>query len=275
MSLHPDIERVALLGWRCVPVTPRRSGFWKGYINDATTDLDTLERWARAYPRCNWSVIPEGSGVWALDVDVPSDDHMADGTAWLRAMVERHGQLPRGPHGRSGGGGHLFVFRDTGAPIKRQSGYPAPGIDPRAARVQFTIAPSRHSRGGLYRWALAPWDAPPPEAPAWLLAAVAPPPPKPLPKRPRVPTTDVARRSLARALDAIASAASGTRNATLNRQAFVAARWIASGLLDETEAVAALYAAGRAVGLPDPEVRTTIKSGVLAGLRHPIEVGNA
>lgn len=275
MTLHADIERVALLGWRCVPVTRQRSGYWKGYLNDATTDLDTLARWHREYPRANWSVIPEGSGVWALDVDVPSADHAADGMAWLARMVERHGQLPRGPHGRSGGGGHLLVFRDAGRAIKCQSGWPAPGIDPRARRVQFTIAPSIHRNGKPYRWAVAPWDAAPPVAPAWLLAAVAPPPAKPAPKRPRIPTTDAARRALARSLDAIAAAGAGTRNATLNRHAFMAARWIAAGLLDEAEAVAALYAAGRAAGLPDPEVRGTIKSGCLSGLRHPIEVGNA
>jgi hypothetical protein len=271
MRLHPDIERVALLGWRCIPVTRKRAGFWKGYLKDATCDLDALAQWSRLYPNCNWSVVPDGSGVWALDVDVPGAEHEADGTAWVRQMVERHGPLPARPHGRSGGGGHLLVFKDAGAPIKCESGYPVAGIDPRARRVQFTIAPSTHRNGNPYRWHVAPWEVAPPEAPAWLLKAVAPPPRHPLPARPRVPTTDTARRQLARALDNIACAGPGRRNSTLNQQAFSVARWIAAGLLDETEAVGALYAAGLAAGLTTTEVRMTIKSGCLAGYQHPIE----
>ncbi len=270
-GLHLDIERVALLGWRCVPVTRKRAGYWKGYLLDATTDLAELDAWARAHPGCNWSVVPDGSSVWGLDVDVPGTEHDADGTVWMRSMVEKHGPLPPGPHGRSGGGGHLLVFRDIGTPIKCQSGYPVPGVDPRARRVQFTIAPSVHRNGNAYRWQVAPWDLAPPVAPDWLLKAVAPPPPRPLPARPRILTTDVARRQLSRALDNIVNAGPGRRNSTLNQQAFIVARWIAAGLLDETEAVGALYAAGVAAGLTTVEARTTIKSGVLAGYQHPIE----
>jgi hypothetical protein len=275
MSLHSDLERVALLGWRLIPVTRKRAGFWKGYLNDATHDLDTLAAWSREYPGCNWSVVPEGSGVWALDVDVPGPDHDADGAAWLAAMVRNNGPLPVRPHGRSGGGGHLLVFRDTGAPIKCQSGYPAPGIDPRARRVQFTIAPSIHRNGTPYRWHVAPWEVAPPEAPGWLQKAVAPPPAPPLPARPRIATTDTARRVLGRCLDRITCAGSGTRNATLNREAFTAARFIAAGLLDQREAVAALYAAGLSIGLDRAEARATVKSGVASGLRYPIEAAHA
>ena len=272
MSLHPDIERAALLGWRLVPVTRRRAGYWKGYLNDATHDLDTLAAWSRAHPGCNWSVVPEGSGVWALDVDVPGPDHAGDGVTWLRAMTEKHGPLPPRPHGRSGGGGHLLIFKDTGAPIKCESGHPAAGIDPRARRVQFTISPSVHRNGNAYRWQTAPWDVAPPPAPDWLLRAVAPPPAPPRPARPRIATTDTARRQLARALDEIACAPSGRRNSTLNRQAFSVARWIAAGLLEESEAVSALYAAGMAAGLDAPECRDTIKSGCLAGFKNPVEI---
>ena len=164
------------------------------------------------------------------------------------------------------------MFRDGGAPIKRQSGYPAPGIDPRAGRVQFTVAPSIHRRTQApYAWTVAPWDVSPPVAPEWLLAAVAPPPVPSLPARPFVPSPDAARRRLLRGLDDIATAAPGSRNATLNRQAFGVARWVAAGLLDEHEAIAALYSAGVSAGLTPTEVRATIKSGCIAGYRVPVE----
>ncbi len=269
MTLHPDIERVALLGWRLTPATASKKGLFKGYIEAATDDLDQLAAWQRAYPGCCWKVRPQGSGVWFLDVDVPGDTHDHDGAAALRALCDLHGPIPPRPHGRSPSGGHLLVFRDTGAPIRRGSGIPAPGLDTLHMRLCATVAPSRRS-GGAYRWLVAPWDVPPPPAPEWLLALLAPPPPPMRPKRPVVLTNDHARRSLDRALNAISNAPPGHRNATLNKQAFAVARWIAAGLLHEADAVGALYAAGRALGLADAEVRGTIKSGVLAGSKHPI-----
>jgi Bifunctional DNA primase/polymerase, N-terminal len=156
--LDPDIERLAMLGWRLYPSTRSRKGMFKGYVRAATADLSTLDEWSRKYPGCNWSVIPQGSGIWALDVDVPSPDHVADGVAALRELCARHGDLPRRPHGRSGGDGHLLVFRDAGHPIRTKTGTPVPGIDPRAGRVPFTVAPSIHHRGGRYRWVVPPWD---------------------------------------------------------------------------------------------------------------------
>lgn len=267
MTLHPDVERLALLGWRMVPATSRKKGMFKGYLDAATSDLDTLAAWAREYPRACWKAVPHGSGVWFLDVDVPGPEHDADGVAALRDLCALHGPLPPRPHGRSPSGGHLLVFRDDGHPIKNGSGYAAPGLDALAGRVCPMVPPSRRN-AGAYRWIVAPWDLAPPPAPEWLLRLLAPPPAPPAPRR--KPTADMGRRVLHRSLDRIASAAPGTRNATLNQQAFSVARWIGAGLLDEAEAIGALYAAGRALGLADPEVRGTIKSGVSAGLRHPL-----
>jgi len=271
MTLPRDIEHLALLGWRLFPSTRSRKGMFKGYGQAATADLDTLERWAHEYPGCNWSVIPEGSGIWALDVDVPSPDHAADGVAALRDLTALHGPLPPRPHGRSGGGGHLLVFTDTGAAIRTKTGTPAPGIDPRAGRVSFTVAPSRHRNGRAYRWVVAPWELNPPPAPDWLLQLLAPPPAKPLPPRPFIPTTDAARRALDRAYSKVTSAEAGTRNATLNAAAFRVGRWIGAGLLHEREAADALYSAGRAAGLEDVEIRDTLRSGFTAGAARPVE----
>ena len=123
MSLHPCIERLALLGWRLYPCAPSRKGMFKGYVQAATSDLPILDRWSRRYPGCNWSVIPEGSGIWALDADIPSCDHDADGVAALQELCRKFGELPPRPHGLSGGGGHLLVFRQTGDPIWTKTGY--------------------------------------------------------------------------------------------------------------------------------------------------------
>lgn len=269
--LHPDVARLAHLGWRLYPCAPSRKGMLKGYTDAATSDFCTLERWCREYPRCNWAVVPEGSGVWALDVDAPSPDHTADGVAALRGLCDRHGPLPPRPHGRSGGGGHLLVFRDAGHPIRAKTGTPAPGLDPRAGRAAFTIAPSVHRRGGRYRWVVAPWELEPPTAPGWLLDALGPPPAAPAPERSFAPTGDRALRHLDRVSRTVVCAAPGGRNAALNRAAFSAGRWVGAGLLHERDAAAALYDAARAAGLDDAEIRGTLRSGLLAGARRPVE----
>src|SRR5689334_13710531 len=105
MQLHADIERLARLGWRLYPSTRSRKGMFKGYIDAATSDLSTLSQWAEQYPGCNWSVIPQGSGIWAVDLDTPSPDHAADGVAALRELCDQYGCLPPSPRGRTGGGG--------------------------------------------------------------------------------------------------------------------------------------------------------------------------
>lgn len=273
-ALHPDVERVALLGWRLAPATRGRAGMFSGYLDAATHDLEQLERWTLEYPGCNWIVVPAGSSIWALDVDVVGPDHDGDGVAALLEIAAGR-EMPSRPHGRSGGGGHLLVFKDTGAPIRAKSGWPKPGLDPRAGRASFTISPSAHRRGGAYRWHVAPWEVAPPPAPEWLLEAVKPPPEPAKSPVPRISTTDRAWRRLHRALDAITGAGSGTANDTLNRESFAVARHVAAGTLGETDAVESLYAAARARRIPHHEARDTIKSGFVAGLRHPVEARDA
>lgn len=273
MSLHADIGRLALLGWRLVPMARMsRKGLWKGYLDTATSDLDQLEQWQREHPGSNWAVVPEGSGVWALDVDVPGPDHAADGVSALRDLVELHGPLPPRPHGRSGGGGHLLVFRTTAA-IAGGSGKPAPGLDAQANRQTFTVSPSRHRRTGLpYRWIVAPWDIAPPPAPEWLLGLLAP-PPRPKLRRPMVPTADRAMQALIRSFHAVEGAPSGQRNTALHRRAILVGGFIGAGALDRGTAERELIAAGMAAGQSRSEAMSTVRSGLNAGERRPIQWG--
>jgi hypothetical protein len=68
---------------------------------------------------------------------------------------------------------------------------------------------------------------------------------------------------------AVAAAAEGTRNDTLNRAAFSLGQLIAGGELGESEAVDALRQAGIGVGLKPAEVDQTIRSGLAAGRKDP------
>jgi len=268
-EIHPDIERLALMGWRCVPATRSKKGMFEGYLQAATHNLDQLARWSAEYPGCNWKVVPEGSGVWGLDVDVIEGGH-ADGVTALRGLCDKHGPLPPRPHGRSGSGGHLMVFKDDGRPMARGAGKPAPGLDTCAGRVAFTVSPSRNSKGLPYRWAVAPWDLNPPMAPAWLLDLLRPPQRKEWDGRAPILTESRARRALERAINSVMNAGPGQRNSTLNAASFTAGGLIAGGSLDQQEAVNALYSAGRYIGLDDAECRATIKSGLDGGTKQPL-----
>jgi len=267
MAIHPDLERVALLGWRVVPATPTKKGLWKGYLDDATCNLEIIEQWQKQHSGCCWKVLPQGSGIWALDVDVPSAEHASDGVAVLKSWTAAHGKLPSHPHGRSKNGGHLCVFRHQSEPIRSKSGYPAPGIDPRAGRNAFTISPSPG-----YRWAIAPWEVSPPPAPSWLLELIKPPPEPPKPAIKQIATTDTARRVLFRAVSKLMATGDGSRNDALNRQSYPVARFVAAGLMHEQEAVEALYAAARHIGLPHAEIIATIQSAFRSGYRNPVDV---
>lgn len=275
MSLHPDIERCALLGWRMVPQTRQtRKGYWKGYRDEATHDLDTLERWSSEYAGCNWCLATGPvSDVWALDVDAPGPDHAGDGITALKALIEKNGPLPERPMLRSGGGGYAIFFRWTpGSPERSRTGWPVPGLDVRGPRVVTTLPPSTHRRtGAVYRWIVAPWDVSPPAAPEWLLKACAPPPER-KPEMISFPaTTDRAIRRLARACDSIIGAQGGTRNATLNRECWIVGGYVGAGLLHETDAATALYAAARGAGLDHLEAKATIQSGLVGGIKRPLE----
>ena len=219
-ELPRDVERLALLGWRLHPSSRfSRAACITGAAEAATHDLDQLARWSLEFPGCNWRVVMEGSGIWALDVDAPGPDHQADGIAALAALVMENGPIPERPMTRSGGGGFALFFRHDGEPIVGQTGTPAPGLDPRRGRLTVTIPPSIHHRTQRpYRWITPPWELSPSAAPGWLLRLLAPPPVPPTPSRPRRyrDHPDRFRRYAAAALrnaaDRVAKAPSGSRN---------------------------------------------------------------
>jgi hypothetical protein len=267
MNIHPDIERVAALGWHVYPASAKsKAACIKNPTWRATTDLDQIAQWSREFPRCNWRVVFGPSRLWGLDCDVPPG-HAHDGVANLAALVKVHGELPRRPTARSGGGGLGLFFRHNGERIIGEGGHPAPGIDPRRGGLSQTIPPSIHIRTRApYRWLIPPWECEPPTAPAWLLRLVEP-PPEPLHRPPPIDTTDAARKRLYRACGDIAHAGDGTRNQTLNRKAYAMGILIGAGRIGQQEVVEQLFHAAMSAGCDRAEVTGTIKSGILSGMR--------
>ena len=274
MTATPDaIERVALLGWHVYPMSrTAKCGCFKGAHEAATTDLDVIEGWAKLYPACNWRVVMGPSGLFGLDVDRPGT-HKADGFAALQALLAVHGPLPPRPMTRTGGsGGAALFFRHEGEELRGEGGVPAPGLDPHRGAQAIVIPPSRHPiTGGAYTWHFAPWDHNPPPIPAWLAAALKP---KPLPERARqpwIPTDAHARNAIMKAYHAVQSASSGDANNTLNKQAFRLGTWCGAGFISQDEVEDTLAAAAQVRNIPPREARDTIRSGIRAGLKRPIQ----
>ncbi len=275
MTLHPDVERLALLGWRLHPGSQySRTACIKNAADAATHDLDQLAQWSGEFPGCGWRVVMQGSGIWALDVDVPSPDHAADGMKALRDLAAAHGPIPPRPMTRSGGGGCALFFRHDGEPIAGATGTPSPGLDPRRGRLTVTVPPSIHPRTRRpYRWIVAPWDLAPPPAPAWLLRLVAPPPAPAMPDRPgRLQDGGEKPRryavaALRHAVERVALAQQGTRNDTLNREAYAMTRFVSDGALAPSEIATALAYAGRQAGLEPAQIKGTLASALRARMR--------
>jgi Bifunctional DNA primase/polymerase, N-terminal len=275
MSLHSDIERLALLGWRLHPSSQySRAACIKGAAEAATHDLEQLARWSAEFRGCNWRVVMEGSGIWALDVDAPGPDHAADGIKALAELVAEHGPIPPRPATRSGGGGLALFFLHRGEPIAGATGTPAPGIDPRRGRQTVTVPPSTHHRTRRsYRWITPPWELVPPPAPAWLLRLLTPPRESDPPAPRRLAHGDNRGRpyaigALRRAVEQVATAPGGSRNDTLNKAAHSVARFVTEGLLQPSEIAEALAHAARVAGLDRMETARTLASALGSRVRQ-------
>jgi hypothetical protein len=276
-SIHPDIERVAVLNWHIYPASRySKAGCFKGASDAATCDLEVIARWTREYPGCGWRVVCGPSGLFGMDVDRPGT-HKADGVAALKTLVDKHGPLPHRPMTRTGGsGGAVLFFKHQGEALRGNGGCPLPGLDPHRGQQAIVLPPSIHPvTKGSYTWRVAPWEVAPPPIPEWLAKLLKP---KPEPKwkdKPWVPTNDRAINAVMTAVHAVRDAPSGAANDTLNKQAFKLGSWCASGFLSESEAADCLYNAARMRSIPDREAQATIKSGLRAGLAHPVEARHA
>jgi bifunctional DNA primase/polymerase-like protein len=233
-------------------------------VNDATTDPAQLQRWWQRWPEANLG-LATGVVFDALDVDGPA------GLAALRQLARTVDlQLP-GPVARTGGGGWHHWFAPTGAGNRPPRGLGH--VDWRGIGGCLLAPPSRHISGGTYRWLRGLDQAPLPEVPAALRALLDPDrPPAPRPAGPVLPDHPYGRRVLADELAALGRATPGHRNRTLNRCAFKAYRYVASGLLDDQEVTLAFTTVALAIGLSAAETGRTLASARTAGLANPRSV---
>ncbi|MCU7725249.1 bifunctional DNA primase/polymerase, partial [Actinoplanes sp. KI2] len=230
-------------------------------LTEATTDPRLIDVWWSRWPDANVGL---RTGV-TMDV---ADIDSAEGWHGLTHLLG--GQLPAGPRVRTGSGGWHLWFHPMG--FGNRVGL-LPGLDWRGAGGYVVAPPSRHATGGDYRWVRRPGDTLP-VGPAALRDLIEGPPPpahRTTTHRTIAHPDRYAQAALTAESERVASAPVGTRNDTLNRAAFALGRLVGAGLLDPGDAVRELDAAARRCGLARAEIRRTIRSGLVAGRRSPID----
>ncbi|WP_037834984.1 bifunctional DNA primase/polymerase, partial [Streptomyces albus] len=179
-----------------------------------------------------------------VDLDVPKDKSekdTPDGVDSFTALCERAGQpVPETFRVRTPSGGvHLYFTQPPGARLHSTAGRLARRIDTRAWGG-YVVAPGSTTPHGAYT---ITDDRPPVPLPGWLHETLKP-PQQPTARAVAGPVVTQARGYAAAALRNetanVASAADGTRNATLLRAARALGRLVASGDLDRAEVEEAL-----------------------------------
>ena|GEM_PF-1105412 len=176
------------------------------------------------------------SGLAVIDLDIKNG---ASGLEWLAANQHR---LPRTRrHQTRSGGAHLLFAFPPGRRIRNSVSRIAPGVDVRGEGGYVIVPPSDG-------YSIAD-DAMPAPMPAWLLDLIDPPQPAPAPRPApqRAASGDGTPYGLA-ALEsecrAVANAAPGTQEITLNNAGLKIGALIVGGELSRGYALQALIAAG-------------------------------
>jgi hypothetical protein len=229
---------------------------------DATTDFNQIEAWWTKTPNANvavWTGIQ--SRIYAVDVD-PYEDTAKRQHVLSSLPATLTSVTPRG-------GNHYIYSLESNLPGSTSK--LAEKIDTRGDGGYLLLAPSVVD-GKQYQWLDDGADIVP--LPAFVAEEMAP-KPQPTVRTDYVPpamgrdTSNWGRKALDECASDVANAVDGTRNATLNEEAFRLGQAVAGGHIEEWEARDALRAAAAACGLTDRETERTIDSGFKNGLLTP------
>jgi hypothetical protein len=224
------------------PRTGRCTGGHKTPEERATTDHDLLvAAWTQQPYNVGIATGPSGLLVVDLDMLKPQEPKgTPDGVANFEALCERAGQtVPDTYRVRTARGGqHLYFTQPPGARLHNTAGRLAKKIDTRGWGG-YVVAPGSTTPDGAYE---VIDDRTPAPLPGWLHEALKP--PQRLAQAAPVAfssrATGYAAAALRGEVDNVATAADGTRNATLLRAARALGRLIATGDLDRGEVEEAL-----------------------------------
>ncbi|NEA65396.1 bifunctional DNA primase/polymerase [Streptomyces sp. SID12488] len=248
--LRPGTKRPALHGEAACPGTGPCAAGHRKWEQRATTDPDRIRAaWSRA--PYNVGIATGPSGLLVVDLDMPKlngkngkgSSDTPCGATTFGALCERAGhRVPDTYRVRTASGGsHLYLAAPLGVRLTNTAGTIGPLVDTRAAGG-YVVAAGSTTPAGPYEALSDSVAAPVPE---WLLSIL-----EPAPKPVRAPSGPVAGQSgryadvaFANEVHSVATAADGTRNATLLRAARALGRFIASGDLTRVRVEEALRGA--------------------------------
>jgi len=227
----------------------------------ATTSPERIAAMRRAVPGGLLAIrTGQASGLAVIDIDPRNG-----------GQIDHELMTPTAAVATGGGGWHLY-YRHPGGPLLPDlPGHP--GVDVKADGGYTVAPPSVHpGTGKPYQWAARRAMS---EMPPALRAALTRPEPPPVPAVPAAARTTPQRAAgaggisdpaalLASHLRAIQNAPEGTRRRTLYGAARGVARMVTAGAITETEAVAALTAAGRAASQTDRDIHSAITAAFQA-----------
>jgi hypothetical protein len=232
-----------------------KSPFVGNGFKSATTDPQQVEQWWETFPNALVGV-PTGevTGFFVLDID-ERDDY--SGSQTLTELEQDHGNLPDTLEAYTPSGGRHLYFKnvsDLGCSTSRVG----KGLDIRAAGG-YVIAPgSVMSDGTDYQWINKKITIA--EAPEWLVQLAR----KPQKQSNHSPGKNLAdsyaNKALESAITTIVGTGEGTRNHTLNQQAFGLFGLVRAGRLNEFKVRSVLEGAALAIGLDTDEIQKTLDS---------------
>jgi hypothetical protein len=235
-------------------------------FEDATADTAAIAAWWTAHPAANIG-LATGRGIDVLDIDGP------EGEKALEELVARRWSLPPTSEvrtGRADGGRHLY-FLSAGWP--NTTSKLGPKLDTKGLGGYVILPPSIHPTGNKYEWTRS---EPAAHAPAWITQMLLAAPPAPVAAARPTPPRSLDRYVAAAvrgAIECVSGAPEGTRNETLNTEAFSMGQLVGAGVLEAGYITEELALAAMRAGLPEGEARYHADRGVRDGTLQPRQIG--
>lgn len=236
-----------------VPVFPcnpsTKAPLVEGGFQSATTDEDVIRRWWEKWPSAMIGM-PTGAvtGIFVLDIDIK------DGYSGFVSLFTVEGTYQSLPVTKTvttpSRGEHRYFKYPADIEVKCSTSKVGRCLDIRGQSGYVIIPPSRNAAGKCYEE--SPADIA--DAPDWLINLILGRGISSFEKKVRNATTNIRQ------------AESGTRNETLNREAFQIALAIGDGEGEVLVAHSALSAAAAEIGLDATEIERTLRSAFSAGL---------
>jgi putative DNA primase/helicase len=257
-------------GWRVFPVRPGdKKPLITEWQNLATDDPSTIKDWWTRWPEANIGLACGLSGLVAIDLDVKGGHNGLEVWNALKAKFDINDDTVVS---LTPSGGQHLLFSSDGTTVRNSASKVGPGIDVRGEGGYVVLPPSMLADGGGYAWLIAPTKRGPAALPAQVAAMLAEEarPTQPPPQAGAVTNAEpYARAALERECDELARTLEGKRNDQLNRAAFNLGQLVGAGTLGRGTVEAELERVALSIGLEPGEVRTTIESGLEAGIREP------